>query len=224
MTTFAEHCRRRGVRSLAAFGDSITAALHIADPEDRWANRLARIIGATRLVNKGISGTVLQASPDASGRPRPDNGRSRYPRDLLGAHRADAVAILYGFNDARYTAAPATFNEKGFIRDYRAVIEGLLAGGFTPDAIVIGSPPHISDAGFGVDAEAGFGGQSRAVFQSYVGHVAAIARDAGTFYAPVNERMRAEGGDSLVSPDHVHPNAAGHGKIAEIFAAAGHPG
>ena len=29
-----------------------------------------------------------------------------------------------------------------------------------------------------------------------------------------------EGGDSLVSEDHVHPNALGHPRKAEIFAAA----
>jgi lysophospholipase L1-like esterase len=47
-----------------------------------------------------------------------------------------------------------------------------------------------------------------------------LAREFGTFYAPVNERMGAEGGDSLILPDHVHPNEAGQAKIAEIFADA----
>jgi hypothetical protein len=49
---------------------------------------------------------VLQASPDASGQPRPGNGRERYEADLLGGERADVIAILYGTNDARYTAGP----------------------------------------------------------------------------------------------------------------------
>jgi hypothetical protein len=32
--------------------------------------------------------------------------------------------------------------------------------------------------------------------------------------------MIVEGGHDLILPDHVHPNASGHEKIAAIFAAA----
>ncbi len=206
-------------RSLAAFGDSITQALHIADPALRWPNRLAGLLGAV-LHNRGLSGTVMQASPDASGRPRPDNGRARYGRDLLGGDKADLVAILYGTNDARYTAAPATFNHDGFARDYRHVLGALLASGYDAEAIVIGSPPHLPEAGFAVGAEDGFAGQSREAFQRYVATVESLAREHGVFYAPVDELMTREGGDALILGDHVHPNPAGHLRIAEIFAGA----
>ncbi|RYE72299.1 MAG: SGNH/GDSL hydrolase family protein, partial [Hyphomicrobiales bacterium] len=126
---------RAGV--LATFGDSITQALHIADPALRWANRLAGMLGAT-LVNRGLSGTVMQASPAADGVPRQDNGRGRYERDLLGPERADVIAILYGTNDARYTAAPQSFGRTGFVRDFREVLGGLLRAGYRADAIVVG--------------------------------------------------------------------------------------
>ena len=218
MTTFLERWRGRA-RSLATFGDSITQALHIEQAEDRWANRLAAALGA-RLDNRGLSGTLMQASPAAGGTPRDGNGRSRYERGLLGEDRSDVIAILYGTNDARYTAAPATVNHEGFVRDYRAVLGGLVESGYPPDAIVIGSLPHLPDAGFAVGAEDGFAGLARRTFQSYSGTLREIARETGTFYAPVNERMTTEGGDALILPDHVHPNARGHGKIAEIFAAA----
>lgn len=222
MTSFAERCRTRGVRSLATFGDSVTAALHIEPAKARWSNLLADAIGAATLYNKGISGTVLQQSVAADGAPHPDNGRSRYERDLLGAERGDAIAILYGTNDARYTGAPETFCHDNFVRDFREVLAGLFAAGYAADAIVIGSPPHLPDAGFAV-GDNGFAGQTRDNFQRYVATVRDITREAGTFYAPVNERMSAEGGDSLVLDDHVHPNAAGHRKIAEIFAGATKP-
>ncbi|MCR6670539.1 SGNH/GDSL hydrolase family protein [Devosia ginsengisoli] len=221
MTSFAERWTGRA-KSLATFGDSITQAVHIPVPEDRWSNRLAERLG-TRLSNRGISGTVLQSSPDASGKPRPDNGHGRYAQDLLGASRADVIAILYGTNDARYTAAPTTFTLEAFTHDYRAVLNGLFAAGYSPDAIVIGSPPHLPDQGFAVGAEDSFAGQSRQQFQLYVEAVKSIASEAGTFYAPVNERMAAEGGDALIRNDHVHPNEAGHASIAEIFAAATRP-
>lgn len=217
MTSFADHWRDRA-RSLATFGDSITEAVHISPPEARWSNILAANLGAS-LSNKGLSGTVMQNSLMHTGAPRPGNGRDRYEADLLGANRADVVAILYGFNDARYTAAPATFNHDGYVRDNRAVLSGLIAGGYAPDAIVLGSPPHIPDIGFSVGSD-GFTGQSRENFQRYVRTVELLAREFGTWYAPVNERMGAEGADNLISDDHVHPNARGQAKIAEIFADA----
>jgi lysophospholipase L1-like esterase len=219
VTTFLERWRGH-VRALATFGDSITQALHIPDPATRWVNRLGAMLGATTLYNRGLSGTVLQNSPAAGGAPRRDNGRSRYRRDLLGPERGDVVAILYGSNDARYTAAPETLNRAGFVRDYREILQGLIAGGYAPEAIVIGSPPHLPDAGFAVGAEDGFAGQSRAEFQRHVQAVRDLAGEAGTFYAPVNERMAKEGDDALILPDHVHPNEAGHARIAEIFADA----
>jgi lysophospholipase L1-like esterase len=218
MTSFVQRWRGRA-RSLAAFGDSVTQAIHIADPEARWANRLARALGV-ELDNRGLSGTVLQASPDATGAPRADNGRDRYRQDLLGSRRADLIAILYGTNDARYTAAPDSFSNANFERDYRDILAGLFGAGYAPEAIILGSPPHLPEAGFAVGAEAGFAGQTRAEFQRYAGTVQAIAQATGTYYAPVNERMAKEGGDALILPDHVHPNAAGHAKIAEIFSEA----
>ena len=219
MTTFVERWAGRAA-SLAVFGDSITAGSAASAPAHRWANRLAARLGVTRLSSKGISATILQSSPDASGAPRVNNGLDRCDRDLLGPDRADLVAILYGFNDARYTAAPATLNRAGFARDYRALLDRLFAAGYAPAALCLGSPPHIPDAGFAVDAANGFAGQSRAEFQAYVGTVASLARDAGAHYAAVNERMAASGGDALLSPDYVHPNDAGHAVIAEAFAAA----
>lgn len=217
MRTFLARWQGRA-RSLATFGDSITQALHIADMEARWPNLLARMLGV-RLDNRGLSATVMQASPDATGLPRAGNGRGRYEADLLGENRCDLVAILYGTNDARYTAAPSGFSRGNFERDYREVLDGLFRAGYGPEAVVIGSPPYLPDAGFSVGAEEGFAGQSRAEFQRYTSSVRNIAQAAGVFYAPVNERTSMDG-DALILADHVHPNDRGHAKIAESFAAA----
>lgn len=217
MTTFLERWQGH-VGALATFGDSITEGLTIPEMPARWANRLAARLGA-RLHNRGISGTVMQSSLAAGGAPRPNNGHGRYQRDLLEAERGDVVAILYGTNDARYIGAPLTFGATGFVRDYRAVLAGLIAAGYAPEAIVVGSPSHLPDAGFAVGTE-GFAGQDRSVYQSFVPLVQSLAREFGCYYAPVNERMAVEGGDTLILPDNVHPNAAGHAKLAEIFAEA----
>jgi lysophospholipase L1-like esterase len=217
VTNFADHWRGRA-KSLATFGDSITAGSAASAPERRWANLLATELGAN-LRNKGISGTVMQRSIMHTGEPRPGNGRDRYEADLLGDDRAEIIAILYGFNDARYVLSSSTFGHDNFVRDYRDLLAGLFNADYAPEAICLGSPPHIPDIGFTVGTE-GFAGQSRVEFQRYVRTIEMIARDTGTYYAPVNELMGAGGGDALVSPDHVHPNDAGHAKIAEAFAGA----
>jgi lysophospholipase L1-like esterase len=217
VTSFADHWRGRA-RSLATFGDSITAGSAASATDRRWANLLAADLYAD-LRNKGVSGTVMQRSIMHTGEPRPGNGRDRYEADLLGDDRADVVAILYGFNDARYVLSPSTFGHENFVRDYREVLAGLFNAGYAPAAICLGSPPHIPDAGFSVGSE-GFSGQSRVEFQRYVRTVESIAHDAGTYYAPVNELMGAQGGDTLLSPDLVHPNDAGHARIAAAFAGA----
>jgi lysophospholipase L1-like esterase len=218
MSDFATTVRESGARTLATFGDSITFGMSATTPERSWASLLAVRLDCA-LVNKGIPGTVMQNSPAMGGAPRPNNGWSRHKADLLGAERADCIAILYGFNDARYVGAPETFSIEGFIRDYRDVLGNLVAAGIRPEMVCLGSPPHIPNAGFAVGSE-GFTGQTRERFQAHVEAVEAIARQFGVFHAPVNERMGTEGGDALVSDDMVHPNDEGHAKIAEIFAAA----
>ncbi|ODU62548.1 MAG: hypothetical protein ABT13_00810 [Pelagibacterium sp. SCN 68-10] len=136
MADFAETVRSRGARSLAAFGDSITEGVGASSPARGWAALLARGLGV-RLVNKGRSGTVLQATPVRDG--RGGSGVSRFRVDLLGDDRADGIAILYGYNDARYTADPARFNVAAFARDYRIVLDGLLAAGVERHDLCLGS-------------------------------------------------------------------------------------
>ena len=219
VTTFLDRARGRG--SLATFGDSITAGASVPEPA-RWSSLLARRAELC-LHNRGISGTVLQGSPDASGAPRASNGVGRFRADLLGADRADLVAILYGSNDARYTAAPATLNLAGFVRDYRIVLTGLIEAGYRPSDLCLGSPAYLPDAGFAVGAEDGFAGQTRAAFDAHVRAVRSLAHQTGTYYAAVNEAMAEDGAEALILPDHVHPNEAGHAVIASAFASATRP-
>ena len=217
MTSFAQHVQRHGGHTLTAFGDSITAGASVA-PDVRWATQLAALLGLS-LHNKGISGRVLQNSPDADGKPRPDNGLSRWEHDLLGSERGDYLPILYGTNDARHTGAPDTFNLGGFVRDYRALLGGLTQAGYAPANVCIGSPVYFPDAGFAVgDNE--LTGQSRDVYLRFVEAVKALAREFGTFYAPIYESMQSQGGDTLALPDLIHPNPAGHAVIADAFANA----
>ncbi|MBU1176432.1 MAG: SGNH/GDSL hydrolase family protein [Alphaproteobacteria bacterium] len=218
--TFAETLRLHGVRTVAMFGDSITVGMAASTPSQAWPALFAAATN-TRVINRAISGTVLQNSPDADGTPRADNGLSRCHRDLI-AEPADAICILYGYNDARYMAAPDSFNLFGFRRDYAVLVSCLLGAGFAPEAIAVGSPPFACAKGFAIGS-AGFTGQTRDGFGAYVGVVGAIARQFGLAYAPVYEVMAARPDGSLASPDVTHPNDEGHRLIARAFLEAGIP-
>lgn len=217
--TFAEALRRAGVRSLAVFGDSITFGMNATTPDKAWPARLASAANIPVLLNHAISGTILQDGAMADGLPRPDNGIGRYRAALLGPQRASALAILYGYNDARYIAAPDTLNAELFYRAYRDLTAGLLAGGYRSDAIALGSPPYPSERGLSVGGP-GFTGQTRSGFERYVAAVKAVAAEFGLYYAPVYEAMAARPDGALSSPDVTHPNDEGHRVIAQAFATA----
>lgn len=198
------------------FGDSITVGLNASSEALSWPQILAASAGIFEVKNRAISGTILQSSSMANGAPRPDHGRGRYEQALLGEDRAEAIAILYGYNDARYVAAPESINPGGFRRDYSQVLQGILAGGYEPTSIAIGSPPYIPTVGFNVGSE-GFTGQTRSGFERYVEVVRDLAAEFSVFYAPVYERMAIHADGALASPDITHPNDAGHRVIAEAF-------
>lgn len=216
MASFAETARRRHVRTLAVFGDSITEGAGASAPARSWAVLLALTLGV-RLVNKGLGGTVLQSTPVRGG--RGGSGVSRFREDLLGDDRSDCIAILYGYNDARYVADPARFSVAAFVRDYRVVLDGLFAAGVERDGVCLGSPPYLPDAGLRLGSS-GFTGQTRAGFEVYVDAVHGLAREYDLFYAAVYEAMASRPDASLASPDIIHPNDAGHQLIASTFAAA----
>ena len=213
---FVEALRRGEVRSLAVFGDSITVGLNASAPSEAWPALLAKAANIPVVRNRAISGTILQGGAMANGWPRPDNGVGRYREALLGEDGAEALAILYGYNDGRYTAAPATLNAQAFRRDYAEMLAGLLERGFAAGSIAIGSPPCPSERGFGVGS-AGFAGQTRAGFERYVEAARSLAAEFGVYYAPVYEAMRVYGEGELMSDDVTHPNDAGHAVIGAAF-------
>ncbi|MGM4913075.1 SGNH/GDSL hydrolase family protein [Rhizobium sp. 768_B6_N1_8] len=213
--TFAEHLKSLGISGIRVFGDSITAGFNASQPHLAWPALFPAELDALPLYNHAIPGTVLQASLLADGKARADNGVSRFAGALLDAPHRDAILILYGYNDARYTAAPDSMNAKSFRRDYANMLEKLIEAGHA-ERLAIGSPPHIPDRGFSVGST-GFTGQTRQGFEVYVQTVRELAQNFRIFYAPVYERMKAYGDGALASPDFTHPNDAGHRVICEAF-------
>lgn len=212
---FAEHLKSLGISGTRVFGDSITAGFNASRPELAWPALFAGAVDGFPIRNHAIPGTVLQGSMLIDGKPRPNNGVGRFVESLLDRPHEDAVLILYGYNDARYTAAPETMNVAGFVQDYSRILEALIAAGHG-QRIALGSPPYIPDAGFSVGS-AGFTGQTRRGFERYVEAVRDLAGQFSVSYAPVYERMMEHGDGLLASPDITHPNDAGHRVIFEAF-------
>ncbi|WP_061933412.1 SGNH/GDSL hydrolase family protein [Aureimonas sp. AU22] len=208
------------VVNLAAFGDSYTFGTGASGAAQRYVNIVASALTGGLVLNQAISGTVLQNSPDASGAPMASNGRDRFAGALTGAAaQRETLVIAYGYNDARYVGAPATFNVREFETDYREILDGLLAAGYRRDRIVLVTPWWISDAGLGTGSS-GFSGQTRAGFEAYVNVVKALAAEYDTYLADAYAAMRDGGGASLIGPDNIHPTDAGHAAIAACVLAA----
>ena len=191
------------------FGDSITSGSGASTAANRWANLYSTAEGLY-LVNRGVSGTVMQnTNQTTTGLPRPNNGRDRYASVLTGSARAHKVVILYGVNDGYLGASTEpSMNVADFIVDYQAVIDGLFADGYTTDDIIIGSPPYYTIV------------SNQVLQQEYADAVRALAVTNGVRYADVRQAMIDGGGATLLTGDNIHPNDAGHAVIATAIAAA----
>lgn len=198
--------------SVVAFGDSFTVGSNATAPEKRWANILAAAWGAT-LLNQAISGTVLQNSNDSGGSPRTNNGRNRFATALTGSNIRSAVLLAYGFNDARYTAAPATLNVANYQNDLAEVVAGLIIRGYRAEDIWLLSPYYITDTGL-LTGTTGFSGQTRGGFEAFVAAARAVAFEFGTRYCDTYAWMLANGAGDLIDVDNIHPHDRGHEAIA----------
>jgi lysophospholipase L1-like esterase len=203
---------------LVTFGDSTVEGT--TSSSNRWAQLRATELGIP-LINQGVSGTVMQNRADSSGSPRASNGRGRYVAALLGSNLSSRYEILYGLNDLRYTAAPATMNLANFITDYSEVVDGLIAAGVQPANITLGSPIWIPDVGYATGST-GFTGSTRVVHEQYIAAIYNLAFTKGAKYAAAYERIRDNGGASLIAaaPDNIHPTNQGMVEIATAFSQA----
>lgn len=203
------------VASLVAIGDSFTAGTGASDAAHRWLNIFAASMSST-LINNAIAGTVLQDSLNKSGVPETNNGRDRYFNAMISPPNNSELAVIpYGYNDARYTAAPTTFNVTAYQAQLDEVVADLLVNGRAPDRILVISPWWISDTGLASgSANPDFNGQTRAGFEAFVTAARAVAMKYGVYYYDAYAYMRDNGGASLIGGDNIHPTDTGHAVIA----------
>lgn len=202
---------------LVAVGDSQTDQAFLSSPL-RWSTIRAAELGIP-VLNNGVSGSVVQNRADSGGSPRPNNLRARHVSALMGAQLSERYEFLPAFNDMRYTAAPATMNYANAMTDLEFVIDALLTAGVPVSGITIGSLVWGRDALY-TTGSAGFTGSSRTIHEQYCAGIYDICYRKGLKYAPVYERMRDNGGTSLIDADNVHANSAGSAQIALAMAEA----
>lgn len=214
-----------GGERIVFFGDSITAQGGYVDYVHAY---LLTRFGHQRfeVVNQGQSSETLSGLSEAGHEPPRPNALDRFERDVA-ALRPDVIVACFGMNDGIYQP----FSEERFAA-FRAGVEALIeqVRQKTRARLVVLTPPVYDAYRRQVhDAEAADWGYQ----YPYVGYDEVLRRYSdwlmgleepavmvvdvhGAMVAHL-ERRRATQASYYVSPDGVHPNATGHGLMAQAL-------
>lgn len=165
---------------LLSFGDSITEGAASTDPLYlSWASLLSNYL-ITDAVNHAVSGSTLNKPID------PNNLLGRYQSDNFVKSNTGYISLCYGTNDdcdAQWKA------------DYITILSYFLSKGFSPNKIIIVTPPYQSNKLANLTA-------CRQLSEEIATELGVVFADAWTF-------TKDNGGDSLLV-DGTHPNDLGH--------------
>lgn len=205
----------RRAATVAVSGDSIDRGVGASVPATNgWAFGFVADMGAA-ILNRSVDGSVLSSHLN-----RPNNLRSRFETDFLGANRREVAVIGCAFNDARWLYADLA----KFQSDYDQMITRLLlADGYTYETLICKQPPYISDTGLITSTDPDFAGNSRATFELTVNAVTAAAQAWGLPLAPLYDHFKNNAGDraTLVAlvdsvADKIHYPDAGHELLRQV--------
>ena len=98
--SFGSRCRENAISSVAIFGDSISVGGRLHPRRTGAGQRCSPQRRAHALSIAPCPERYCRTHPMPAERHDPDNGLSRAHRDLI-AEPADAICVLYGYNDAR---------------------------------------------------------------------------------------------------------------------------
>ncbi|MBR4940572.1 MAG: SGNH/GDSL hydrolase family protein [Clostridia bacterium] len=203
-------------KKIAFLGDSITEGCGVSGIEKVYWNLVAERTGA-QCFGYGIGGTRIA----------PQKNIAPGETDLYYGSRvdsmipdADVVVVFGGTNDFGHGDAPFgeidSTDEKTFCGAFHALCRKLIEK--YPEAqLVIMTPTHRDSEDFGPYNERGL-----RLCCNLEGYVDAIIKIAGFYAIPVLDLFRVSGIQSRVPvlkekyiPDGLHPNDAGHVRIAD---------
>lgn len=193
-------------------GDSIGRGFGLSPVTNAWAYSQCTTMGST-ISNRSLDGTVI-SNQDAL----TNNLRDTFQTDLLGTNLKASAIICRGYNDAR---RPASLLSE-FASDYREiVVRCLMADAYTYQSLILAQPYYITDTGL-TTGSAGFTGQTRSGFETYVDTVTTIASEWGLPLIPFYDYLKNNSTDRTAyvadvnSYDSIHPTVTGHTLLATI--------
>jgi len=186
---------------ITGFGDSYTIGLGASTLANSYIHKIAASLGK-EVSNAGISGSRFQDITGTGGDAQ--CGYVRYARDLVEYPYRDRLYILYGFNDVNNgSASVSTYQTQ-----LNTMVTDLISRGYPAGNIYLGTVPRQ------------YGDNNGTLAQQYGNAVRSVGNAHGCHVAEVYAAQVANGGDSLFSGDHLHPNDTGHQVIANAFLAA----
>lgn len=203
-------------KRIGFLGDSITEGHGVAEPQNIFWNRIAAQTGA-KCFGYGIGGTRIAPQHDKTNEAWDRHFASRVDEmeeDL------DVIVVFGGTNDYGHGDAPlgtpADRDDSTFYGAYHVLLQKLFAR-YPAAEIVIMTPLHRTGEENCTYNELGVRRQTN--LEGYVDAVLKVA----TFYSvPVLDLFRAAGMNPIVPvqkelymPDGLHPNDAGHARIAQ---------
>lgn len=189
-------------KTWATLGDSITEA-------NGYQPLVRAALGFAEVANRGRNGCPMTAGGDT------DEGST--VKVGAGLRRFDCVTVFAGVNDFRLSkplGAPGDTDIHTFYGAYATLIEGILKA-FPACRLNLWTPLHRDKDGYDVNTRNGDGRR--------LDDYAEAVRSLGMRYAlPVLDLYRESGIHALTLPlftsDGLHPNEAGHARIAGMAA------
>lgn len=203
-------------KKIVFLGDSITEGWGVSDPANFYWNGLARKTGA-QCFGYGIAGTRIAPQRETSCNPMFDRYFASRVEEMIPD--ADVVVVFGGTND--YGHGDAAFGtmddrtEETFCGAFHCLLQKLIAR-YPKAQLVVMTPLHRLNEETVYNE---FGVRQVASLRNYVDAISEIA----AYYAiPVLDLYRVSGLQPAVSslqeqymPDGLHPNDAGHERMAQ---------
>lgn len=220
-STFDTHVRnlnialKRGVKMVDVFfGDSITmGSIGITNGSFRWTTLYATNKGTTEL-NKGISGTTAQNSTPVVANNMRDIATAQIP---IFSHAHNRLFLSFGANDVGVNTA--NFTVANYKNDLIEIINIARGKGWPDSKIIVQGPTYFNQTGR--NGYVGTSGVTVAADSTrHIAHNTAAGEACtatGVVFANVYNYMVANGGDSLLAADGLHPNNAGHAVIKDYM-------